>query len=81
LDYIRINAKNDGSKIFWTCCDDKKVVPLLITKRGSCVINICSIGRYLATSGMASSCSSKFALEAFSDCHRREMGIWVYMLV
>jgi NAD(P)-dependent dehydrogenase (short-subunit alcohol dehydrogenase family) len=39
-------------------------------------MNICSVGSYLATSGMASYCASKFSLEAFSDCFRREMTVW-----
>ena len=45
----------------------KRFLPLLINKRESRVVNICSVDGYLATSGMASYCSSKFALEAFSD--------------
>ncbi|CAF0984048.1 unnamed protein product [Adineta ricciae] len=54
----------------------KTFLPLLIAKRDSRVVNICSVGGYLATPGMASYCSSKYALEAFSDCLRREMSVW-----
>jgi len=54
----------------------KKFLPLLIAKRDSRVVSICSVGGYLATPGMAAYCSSKFALEAFSDCLRREMRQW-----
>lgn len=54
----------------------KTFLPLLIAKRDSRVVSICSIGGYLATPGMAAYCSSKFALEAFCDCLRREMATW-----
>jgi NAD(P)-dependent dehydrogenase (short-subunit alcohol dehydrogenase family) len=54
----------------------KKFLPLLITKRDSRVINICSVAGYLAAPGMSAYCASKFALESFSDCLRREMFPW-----
>ena len=54
----------------------KKFLPLLISKRGSRVINICSVAGYLAGAGMSAYASSKFALESFSDCLRREMFPW-----
>ena len=54
----------------------KKFLPLLVSKRGSRVVNICSVAGYLATAGMSAYCASKFALESFSDCLRREMFPW-----
>jgi NAD(P)-dependent dehydrogenase (short-subunit alcohol dehydrogenase family) len=50
----------------------KKCLPLLITKRNSRVINICSV----AGSSMSAYSASKYALESFSDCLRREMIPW-----
>ncbi|CAF0831866.1 unnamed protein product [Adineta ricciae] len=54
----------------------KKFLPLLIAKRDSRVVNICSVAGYLAAPGMVAYCTSKYALEAFSDCLRREMSVW-----
>lgn len=54
----------------------KKFLPLLITKRDSRVVNICSVAGYLAAPGMSAYCASKYALESFSDCLRREMFPW-----
>ena len=54
----------------------KTFLPLLIAKRDSRVVNICSVAGYLAAPGMVSYCASKYALEAFSDCLRREMIPW-----
>ena len=54
----------------------KKFLPLLIAKRDSRVVNICSVAGYLAAPGMAAYSTSKYALEAFSDCLRREIGQW-----
>ena len=54
----------------------KKFLPLLITRSGSRVVNICSVAGYLASAGMSAYCASKFALESFSDCLRREMFPW-----
>ncbi|CAF1059101.1 unnamed protein product [Rotaria sordida] len=54
----------------------KKFLPLLIAKRDSRVVNICSIAGFLALSSMSAYCASKYALESFSDCLRREMVPW-----
>ncbi|CAF0961828.1 unnamed protein product [Rotaria sordida] len=78
--------------IDWTSCDfiretmdvnffghiqmTKTFLPLLISRRGSRVVNICSVAGYMATSGLSAYACSKFALEAFSDCLRREMYQW-----
>ncbi|CAF5161007.1 unnamed protein product, partial [Rotaria sp. Silwood1] len=54
----------------------KKFLPLLIAKRDSRVVNICSVAGYLASASMSAYCASKYALESFSDCLRREMVPW-----
>ena len=54
----------------------KKFLPLLLAKRGSRVINMCSIAGYLAGPGTSAYSASKFAFEAFSDSLRREMHVW-----
>ena len=54
----------------------KKFLPLLIAKRDSRVVNICSVAGYLTKPGMSAYSASKYALEAFSDCLRREMAVW-----
>ena len=54
----------------------KKFLPLLIAKRGARVVNICSVAGFLASAGMSAYSASKFALESFSDCLRREMIPW-----
>lgn len=54
----------------------KTFLPLLTAKRDSRVINLCSVAGYLTAPSMASYCASKYALESFSDCLRREMAPW-----
>ena len=54
----------------------KKFLPLLLAKRGSRVVNLCSVAGFLAGPGASAYCTSKFALEAFSDSLRREMLAW-----
>ena len=54
----------------------KKFLPLLIAKRDSRVVNICSVAGYITKPGMSSYAASKYALESFSDCLRREMAVW-----
>ena len=54
----------------------KKFLPLLISRRGSRVINVSSAFGYFAGPNMSAYSSSKFALEAFSDSLRREMYVW-----
>lgn len=54
----------------------KKLLPLLTSRRGSRVINICSVAGFMAGPGLSAYAASKFALEAFSDSLRREMHSW-----
>jgi 11-cis-retinol dehydrogenase len=54
----------------------KKMLPLLIVKRDSRVVNICSVLGFISPPGISAYCASKYALESFSDCLRREMAPW-----
>ncbi len=54
----------------------KKFLPLLIAKRDSRVVNICSVAGYLSKPYVSAYSASKYALESFSDCLRREMAVW-----
>ena len=54
----------------------KKFLPLLVAKEDSRVVNICSVAGYLTKPGMSAYSASKYALESFSDCLRREMAVW-----
>jgi len=54
----------------------KTFLPLLITKRDSRVVNITSVSGFLAAPSCSAYCASKYALESFSDCLRREMSVW-----
>ncbi|CAF3866853.1 unnamed protein product [Rotaria sp. Silwood1] len=54
----------------------KTFLPLLIAKRDSRVVNICSVAGFLAPPSTSAYCASKYALESFSDCLRREMHAW-----
>ena len=54
----------------------KKFLPLLITKRHSRVVNICSVAGILSVPMKSAYSASKYALESFSDCLRREMVPW-----
>lgn len=54
----------------------KRFLPLLIAKKDSRVVNVCSMCGFLALPGSGAYCASKYALESFSDCLRREMSPW-----
>jgi NAD(P)-dependent dehydrogenase (short-subunit alcohol dehydrogenase family) len=73
LDFMR---KMMEVNFFGHVAMTKTFLPLLITKRNSRVINLCSVAGYLTAPSMSSYCASKFALESFSDCLRREMHPW-----
>jgi NAD(P)-dependent dehydrogenase (short-subunit alcohol dehydrogenase family) len=78
IDWITIESMRKVMDVnfFGHVAMTKKFLPLLITKRDSRVVNICSVAGYLSAPGMASYCCSKYALESFSDCLRREMAVW-----
>jgi NAD(P)-dependent dehydrogenase (short-subunit alcohol dehydrogenase family) len=54
----------------------KKFLPLLIAKRDSRVVNTSSINGFMSVTGTSSYSASKYAMESFSDCLRREMFPW-----
>lgn len=54
----------------------KKFLPLLISKRGCRVVNICSVAGIISAPMKSAYSASKYALESFSDCLRREMSPW-----
>ncbi|CAM4795156.1 unnamed protein product [Rotaria magnacalcarata] len=54
----------------------QRFLPLLITKRDSRVVNISSAAGLIVPPSAAAYCASKYALESFSDCLRREMFAW-----
>lgn len=54
----------------------KKFLSLLIMKRDSRVVNMCSMCGFIGLPGSGAYCASKYALESFSDCLRREMHPW-----
>ena len=54
----------------------KTFMPLLLAEPNSRVVNMSSAAGYLAAAGASSYSASKYALEAFSDCLRREMSVW-----
>ena len=54
----------------------KKFLPLLISKRDSRVVNLCSVAGIVSAPMKSAYSASKYALESFSDCLRREMVPW-----
>jgi NAD(P)-dependent dehydrogenase (short-subunit alcohol dehydrogenase family) len=73
IDFIR---KMMDVNFFGHVTMTKKFLPLLVVKRDSRVVNICSVAGYLTKPGMCAYSASKYALESFSDCLRREMAVW-----
>ena len=54
----------------------KTFLPLLVAKRDSRVVNVCSIAGFISGPANSAYSTSKHALESFSDCLRREMAVW-----
>ena len=78
IDWITVDIMRTTMDVnfFGHVAMTKKFLPLLITKRDSRVINICSIYGIVSASAKSGYCASKYALESFSDCLRREMTAW-----
>jgi 11-cis-retinol dehydrogenase len=78
IDWISVDfmRKMMDVNFFGHVAMTKKFLPLLIAKRDSRVVNICSVAGYLTKPGMSAYAASKYALESFSDCLRREMAVW-----
>ena len=54
----------------------KTFLPMLVAKRDSRVVNVCSIAGFISGPANSAYSTSKYALESFSDCLRREMAVW-----
>jgi 11-cis-retinol dehydrogenase len=78
IDWITVDSMRKVMDVnfFGHVTMTKKFLPLLISKKDSRVVNICSVAGYLTAPGMVSYSASKYALESFSDCLRREMAVW-----
>ena len=78
IDWITVESIRQVMEInfFGHVAMTKTFLPLLITKRNSRVINVCSVAGFIAGPSTSAYCASKFALESFSDCLRREMAPW-----
>ena len=78
IDWISLDFMRHMMEInfFGHVAMTKTFLPLLLTKRGSRVVNLCSVAGYLVAPSMAAYCATKYAFESFSDCLRREMYPW-----
>ncbi|CAF3263697.1 unnamed protein product [Rotaria sp. Silwood2] len=78
IDFITLELmrKTMDVNFFGHVAMTKKFLPLLINKYDSRVINICSVAGFLAAPSLSAYSASKYALESFSDCLRREMIPW-----
>ncbi|CAF1022442.1 unnamed protein product [Adineta steineri] len=78
IDWITMEALRQVMNInfFGHVAMTKTFLPLLISKRDSRVVNICSVAGFISPPSGTAYCSSKYALESFSDCLRREMFAW-----
>ena len=54
----------------------KKFLPLLIAKRHSFIVNMCSVAGFFTGPATSAYSTSKYAFESFSDCLRHEMALW-----
>ncbi|CAF1096298.1 unnamed protein product [Adineta steineri] len=78
IDWITLESmrKTMDVNFFGHVAMTKTFLPLLISKRNSRVINITSVAGILAGPNLSAYAASKYALESFSDCLRREMYRW-----
>ena len=78
IDWISMESirKTMDVNFFGHVAMTKKFLPLLIAKRDSRVVNVCSMGGFITFPVSMSYCASKYAIESFSDCLRREMSAW-----
>ncbi|CAF1007193.1 unnamed protein product [Rotaria sordida] len=78
IDWVTIESmrKIMDVNFFGHVAMTKKFLPLLIAKRYSRVVNICSVFGIIGVPMKSAYSASKYALESFSDCLRREMAPW-----
>jgi NAD(P)-dependent dehydrogenase (short-subunit alcohol dehydrogenase family) len=66
--------------VFGTLTMQRAVLPIMRRQRSGHIINISSVGGLLGSAGWGISCSTKFAMEGFSEALAkkvRPLGIWV----
>jgi NAD(P)-dependent dehydrogenase (short-subunit alcohol dehydrogenase family) len=78
IDWINVESmrKIMDVNFFGHVAMTKTFLPLLISKRDSRVVNITSALGIVSVPTSSAYCASKYALESFSDCLRREMSSW-----
>ncbi|CAF1685460.1 unnamed protein product [Rotaria magnacalcarata] len=78
IDWMTIESMREIMDVnfFGHVAITKKLLPLLIAKRDSRVVNVCSVAGILTVPMKSAYSASKYALESFSDCLRREMFPW-----
>ncbi|CAF3025352.1 unnamed protein product [Rotaria socialis] len=78
IDWIQVDTVRQLMNVnfFGHVTMTKRFLPLLIAKRDSRVVNVSSICGFISLPGSAAYCASKYALESFCDCLRREMRPW-----
>ncbi|CAF1200737.1 unnamed protein product [Didymodactylos carnosus] len=78
IDWIPMQLYRDLMEVnfFGHVSMTKTFLPLLLKQAGNRVINLTSVAGYFAGPALSPYCASKSALEAFSDCLRREMATW-----
>jgi NAD(P)-dependent dehydrogenase (short-subunit alcohol dehydrogenase family) len=78
IDWVSVDSMRNLMDVnfFGHVAMTKTFLPLLITKRDSRVVNVCSVAGFISGASSSAYSASKYALESFSDCLRREMAIW-----
>lgn len=78
IDWVSVEAMRNVMDVnfFGHVAMTKMFLPLLVAKRDSRVVNICSIAGFISGPANSAYSASKYALESFSDCLRREMAVW-----
>ena len=78
IDWVTMESMRQIMEVnfFGQVAITKKFLPLLISKRQSRVVNLCSVAGFITAPIKGAYSASKHAFEAFSDCLRREMAPW-----
>jgi NAD(P)-dependent dehydrogenase (short-subunit alcohol dehydrogenase family) len=78
IDWVSVESMRNLMDVnfFGHVAMTKTFLPLLLAKRDSRVVNVCSIAGFTSTPANSAYSTSKHALESFSDCLRREMAAW-----
>ncbi|CAF1085615.1 unnamed protein product [Rotaria sordida] len=78
IDWIQVDSARQMMNVnfFGHVAMTKKFLPLLIAKHDSRVVNMSSMCGFISLPGSGAYSASKYALESFSDCLRREMAPW-----